>query len=165
MKPFLAGVIFALGVAVAVGLGVVFLGLAPVNADQSPSAIEARVLGIALSEAVSHRAAEEVQQALPPSSEDLANGGEIYREMCSRCHGEAGKPPSRLGSSFYPPAPQLPGRRSEWNERELFWIIKHGIRNTAMPAWGSLLADDDIRQVAALVKSFDTMPVAAEAAH
>ena len=45
--------------------------------------------------------------------------------------------------------------KSEWSERELFWIIKHGIRNTAMPAWAALLADDDIRQVAALVKRFD----------
>jgi len=72
------------------------------------------------------------------------------------------------GSSFYPPAPQLPGHGSEWSERELFWIIKHGIRNTAMPAWGSLLSGGDIRQVAALVKRFDTVPVpqpAAEAPH
>jgi hypothetical protein len=54
MRSFLAGVVFAVGTAVAVGLGVVFLGLAPVNADQRPSAIEARVLGIALREAVGH---------------------------------------------------------------------------------------------------------------
>ena len=157
MRPFLAGALFALGSAVAVGLGVVFLGLAPVNADQPPSAIEARVLGIALREAVGHQAAE-MQEAPPPSSEDLANGGEIYQEMCARCHGEVGKTSSRLGTSFYPPAPQLPGHQSEWSERELFWIIKHGIRNTAMPAWGSLLSDDDIREVAALVKRFDTLP-------
>jgi mono/diheme cytochrome c family protein len=167
MKPFFAGVIFALGTAVALGLGVVFLGLAPMNADQRPSTIEARVLGTALREAVGHQAAE-VEEPLPPLSDDLANGGEIYQEMCSRCHGEVGKTSSRLGSSFYPPAPQLPGHGSEWSERELFWIIKHGIRNTAMPAWGSLLSDGDIRQVAALVKRFDTVPVpqpAAEAPH
>jgi mono/diheme cytochrome c family protein len=85
--------------------------------------------------------------------------------MCARCHGEVGKTSSRLGSSFYPPAPELPGRRSEWSEHELFWIIKDCIRNTAMPAWESLLSDDDIRQVASLVKRFDKVPVAAEAAH
>jgi mono/diheme cytochrome c family protein len=69
--------------------------------------------------------------------------------MCARCHGEVGKPPSSLGASFYPPAPLLVGHESDWNEAELFWIIKHGIRNTGMPAWGTLLADDDIRRVAA----------------
>jgi mono/diheme cytochrome c family protein len=31
-----------------------------------------------------------------------------------------------------------------------------------MPAWGSLLSDDDIRQVAALVKRFDGPSAAAE---
>jgi len=49
-------------------------------------------------------------------------------------HGEPGAVSSPLGSSFYPPAPLLPGHKSEWRERELFWIIKHGIRNTAMPS-------------------------------
>ena len=167
MKRFLSGIFFAFGAAGAVGLGVVFLGLAPVNADQRPSAIEARVLGIALRKAVG-RQVTGAEEPPPPSSEDLASGGEIYQEACARCHGEAGKPPSPLGASFYPPAPQLAGHGTEWNERELFWIIKHGICNTAMPAWGGLLSVDDIRQVAALVKRFDTVsvaPRAAEAAH
>jgi mono/diheme cytochrome c family protein len=167
MRSFLAGVVFALGAAGAVGLSVVFLGLAPVNADQRPSGIEAWVLGIALREAVGRQAGG-VEEPLLASSDDLANGGEIYQKMCARCHGEVGKTSSSLGTSFYPPAPLLPGYRSAWNERELFWIIKHGIRNTAMPAWGSLLSDDDIREVAALVKRFDTVPAsqtAAEAAH
>jgi len=50
------------------------------------------------------------------------------------------------------------GHASAYGERELFWIIKHGIRNTGMPAWGSLLSDEDIHQVAALVKRFDRLP-------
>jgi mono/diheme cytochrome c family protein len=163
MRGFFAGVVFALAAAAVVGLSVGFLGLAPVNADQRPSTVEARILGIALRKAVGRRAAEE--QELPPaSSEDLTSGGEIYHEMCARCHGEPGKTASRLGASFYPPAPELPGHSTEWSERELFWIIKHGIRNTAMPAWGRLLSDDDIRQVAALVKRFDTARIPARTA-
>ncbi len=162
MRGFLAGVCFALGATGVVGLGIVFLGLAPVNADQRPSGIEARVLGAALRKAVGRQVAG-AEEPPPPSSEDLVSGGEIYQDACARCHGEAGKPPSPLGASFYPPAPQLVGHASEWNERELFWIIKHGIRNTAMPAWGGLLSDDDIRQVAALVKRFDTVSVAPRA--
>jgi mono/diheme cytochrome c family protein len=167
MERFLAGIVVTLAAGAMLGLGLVFLGLAPVSADRRPSAMEARVLGIALRKAVGHQVAE-VEEPPPPSSEDLASGGEIYQEMCARCHGEAGKTASLLGTSFYPPAPELPGHRSEWNERELFWIIKHGIRNTAMPAWGSLLSDDDIRQVAALLKRFDTAsvpPRTADVAH
>jgi mono/diheme cytochrome c family protein len=154
MGRFLSGAFFAIGAAAAAGLGIVFLGLAPVNADQPPSAIEAQLLGIALRKAVARQALTETSE--PPSTEDLANGREIYQEMCARCHGDPGKARNRLAPSFYPPAPQLPGQRSEWSEQQLFWIIKHGIRNTAMPAWGSALSDEDIRQVAALVKHFGT---------
>jgi mono/diheme cytochrome c family protein len=162
MKGLLAGIVTTLASEISLGVAVLYLGLAPVAADQTPSTFEARVLGVALHKAVLQRTSGE-QEPPPPSPEDLLGGSEIYKEMCSRCHGEPGAVSSPLGSSFYPPAPLLPGRKSEWSERELFWIIKHGIRNTAMPAWAALLADDDIRQVAALVKRFDAVPVAGRA--
>ena len=162
MKRLLAGIVAMLAAAAFLGVAVLYLGLAPVAADQPPSALEARILGVALRKAVLQRTSGE-QEPPPPSNEDLVSGREIYKEVCSRCHGEPGAVSSPLGSSFYPPAPLLPGHGSDWSERELFWIIKHGIRNTAMPAWAALLADDDIRQVAALVKRFDTVPVAGRA--
>ena len=162
MKRLLAGIAATLAAEAFLGVAVLYLGLAPVAADQTPSTLEARILGVALRKAVLQRTSGEPEPP-PPSNEDLASGGEIYKEMCSRCHGEPGAVSSPLGSSFYPPAPLIPGHGSEWSERELFWIIKHGIRNTAMPAWAALLADDDIRQVAALVKRFDTVPVAGHA--
>src|SRR5262245_48766976 len=46
---------------------------------------------------------------------------------------------------------------------ELFWIVKHGIRNTAMPAWGRQLSDEDIRQVVAFLKRLDPLPPAVAA--
>ena len=162
MKRLLAGIVATLAAAAFVGVAALYLGLAPVAADQSPSTVEARILGFALHRAVL-RQTSGAQEPPPPSNEDLVSGGEIYKEMCSRCHGEPGAVSSPLGSSFYPPAPLLPGHKSEWSERELFWIIKHGVRNTAMASWAALLADDDIRQVAALVKRFDTVPVAGRA--
>ena len=84
--------------------------------------------------------------------------------MCARCHGLPGKGPSVLGSSFYPPAPQLALHPTEYTEAEMFWIVKHGIRNTGMPAWGKLLSDEDISQVVAMVRRLDSPPPAAEAA-
>jgi len=154
MRHFLAGMAFTFAAALAAGIAVAALGLAPVNADQAPTAIEIRILGVALRSALARQAVG-VDPSRPPSTEGLANGAEIYQEMCARCHGEPGKPPSPLGASFYPPAPPLPGHRTDWSDRELFWLIKHGIRNTAMPAWGRLLSDDDVRDVAAVVKRFD----------
>ncbi len=156
MRRFLTGVVVALLTEAAVGLVVIGSGTAPVSADRAPSALETRLLGVALRASVARNAAGE-REPPPPSADDLTAGAEIYTEMCARCHGGSKADASTLGASFYPPAPSLNGRASAYSERELFWIIKHGIRNTGMPAWGSLLSDDDIHQVAAVVKRFDRL--------
>jgi len=152
MRRFLIAVAATLAMEAAVAAAIVALGLAPVAADQGPSALETRLLGFAMRRAVERNARGDAPP--PVSSTDAASGEEIYKELCARCHGEPGAKSSPLARSFHPPAPILPARGSEWSERELFWIIKHGIRNTGMPAWGALLSDDDIHQVAALVKGF-----------
>jgi mono/diheme cytochrome c family protein len=162
MRRFLAGAVAALLTEVSVALIVIGAGGAPINADRPPSAFETQLLGMALRASVGRRAASEIEPP-PPSTDDLAAGAEIYSEMCARCHGDSTHDGNTLGASFYPPAPRLVGRASRYGERELFWIIKHGIRNTAMPAWGSLLSDEDIRQVAAVVKRLDVVPTAAPA--
>jgi len=163
MRRFLAGAVAALLAEVSLGLIVIGAGGAPVSADRPPSALETRLLGMALRTSVARNAASESEPP-PPSQDDLTAGAEIYTEMCARCHGDSAGGVNALGASFYPPAPRLTGRGSTYSERELFWIIKHGIRNTAMPAWGSLLSDDDIHQVAAVVKRFDTLPATLDSA-
>jgi mono/diheme cytochrome c family protein len=65
------------------------------------------------------------------------------------------------GNSFYPPVPPLLGVRTPYTEGEMFWIVKHGIRNTAMPAWGNLLSDDDIWQVVAVIRGPNSLPESA----
>lgn len=164
-KSFITGLLTG-GVAVialagAATLLVMKLGLIAVNADQSPPAWEARLLGMAVHASVA-RHAQAPANPIPPTEENLLAGAEIYTQMCARCHGQANSSRSALGSSFYPPAPSLPGRPARYTEAELFWIVKHGIRNTSMPAWGSLLSDQDIWQVVAFVKRIDALPPAVE---
>ena len=157
MKRFLAGVVGTLLIQPSLALLVIGFGGAPVNADRPPSPFETRLLGTAVRTSVARHAAGESEPP-PPSTDDLTAGAEIYNEMCARCHGNAKDGGNALGAAFYPPAPPLTGHATTYSERELFWIIKHGIRNTAMPSWGSLLSDEDIRQVAAVVKRFDALP-------
>jgi mono/diheme cytochrome c family protein len=57
----------------------------------------------------------------------------------------------------------LRGRRTVYTEAEVFWIVKRGIRNTGMPAFGKLLSDGDIAQLAALIKRFDAPSATVEA--
>jgi mono/diheme cytochrome c family protein len=157
MRRFLAGVVATLLIEASLALLVIGAGGAPVNADRPPSTFETRLLGTAVRASVARQAASE-SELPPPSTDDLTTGAEIYNEMCARCHGNSRGGGNALGASFYPPAPRLTGRASTYSERELFWIIKHGIRNPAMPAWRTLLSDEDIRQVTAVVKRFDILP-------
>lgn len=146
------GAIFVGGLTAAV---IVFrTGLLPMNADRTPPVIEAKMATMALQASIAYHAKREVDPR-PSIARNPAGGQEIYRDMCARCHGSAERGPTALGSSFYPPAPNLPRQRTQYNEAELFWTIKHGIRNTGMPGWGKLLSDDDIWQVVLLIKAFD----------
>jgi mono/diheme cytochrome c family protein len=157
IKPFLLGVAAAYGIVLIVLFSVAMLGLAPVQADVAPSRLEARLLGSALHAAVARHASSDTNP-MPPSEENLIAGATIYRQMCARCHGASKESDSTLGQSFYPPAPHLPLARLSYTDGELFWIVKHGIRNTAMPAWGAFLSDQEIWQVITQLRKFDSLP-------
>jgi mono/diheme cytochrome c family protein len=156
-KPFVLGAIAAYGFAALVLVSSAKLGVLPVQADVAPSRLEASLLGAALHAAVA-RHAPNGGNPMPASEENLIAGATVYREMCSRCHGGSKQSDNSYGRSFYPPAPPLPLTRTSYTDSEMFWIVKHGIRNTAMPAWGNLLSDEEIWQVVILLRKFDSLP-------
>ena len=157
MKLFVFGAISAYGFAALVLVSSAKLGVLPVQADVAPSRLEASLLGAALHAAVA-RHAPNGGNPMPASEENLIAGATVYREMCSRCHGGSKQSDNSYGRSFYPPAPLLPLTRPSYTDNEMFWIVKHGIRNTAMPAWGNLLSDDEIWRAVTLVRNFDSLP-------
>src|SRR6478672_12332076 len=153
IKVFVLGAISAYSLAAFALVSSAGLGVLPVQADVAPTALETSLLGAALHAAVARHAANE-GNPMSPTEETLLSGAKTYQAMCSRCHGASRESDTSYGRSFYPPAPQLPLTRSSYNDKEMFWIVKHGIRNTAMPAWGNLLSDEDIWQVVTLVENF-----------
>lgn len=162
MKKFLYGVLTALVGALllvtSIGIWVVKKGLVPINADAAPSSLERRILPLAVRASLARRSSEEPTNTARATDDDLVAGAEIYKEVCAQCHGRVDGRASVLGASFYPPAPQLPGHGTSYSDTEVFWIVKHGIRNTSMPAWRNLLSDENIKQVAAYIKSMDSLP-------
>jgi mono/diheme cytochrome c family protein len=161
VKRFLCGGLTALAgasvIALLTALSIAKAGLVPINADQAPSALERNVLPLVVRASVARGSSDQSAAVVAPGDGDVAAGLEIYKEMCAQCHGQLSGRPSVLGASFYPPAPQLPGQGTAYNEAEVFWIVKHGIRNTSMPAWRNLLSDENIRQVTAFVKRIDSL--------
>src|SRR5882724_1639930 len=139
MKYFVLGAIAAYGLGAVVLFSSASLGLLPVQADVAPSRLEAGLLGFALRASVARHAPRH-DNPMPTSEENLIAGARIYRQMCSRCHGVSKESGSPYGDSFYPPAPHLPTGRTSYTDSEMFWIVKHGIRNTRTQGPSSALA-------------------------
>jgi len=59
--------------------------------------------------------------------------------MCTGCHLAPGMADSEIRPGLYPQPPNL--AREKVDARKAFWVIKHGIKMSAMPAWG--LSHDD----------------------
>lgn len=65
----------------------------------------------------------------------ISRGAGQYAEMCSGCHLAPGMKRTEISRGLYPRAPEL-RRKSHLSPAEQFWIVKHGIKMTGMPAWG-----------------------------
>lgn len=84
----------------------------------------------------------------------ISAGGADYNEMCTGCHLQPGVEQSELASAMYPQPPSLARVRRE-QPAETFWIIKHGIKMSGMPAWG---ATHDDKRMWAIVAFLQQLP-------
>lgn len=82
----------------------------------------------------------------------VTTGAGLYGEMCSSCHLAPGIEKSELSQGLYPQAPEL-ARADGRSPAQQFWIIKHGIKLTAMPAWGRTHNDDLIWDLVAFIRA------------
>lgn len=80
-----------------------------------------------------------------------------YRQACQVCHGGPGVRPSPVMQRATPPAPDLAHTAGEWRDRELFWIIRHGIKYTGMPAWAASDRPDEVRRMVTFVRRLPEM--------
>ena len=81
----------------------------------------------------------------------IAAGGGQYAEMCSGCHLAPGMKKTEMSRGLYPRAPEL-RRESPLTPAEQFWIVKHGVKMTGMPAWGVTHDDEHLWDVVAFLR-------------
>ncbi len=82
----------------------------------------------------------------------IATGFAHYRENCVMCHGAPGMAGAELSKGINPPAPSLGKEENDTPDGELFWVVKHGIRMTAMPAFGPTHTDEEIWKIVAFIR-------------
>src|SRR5262249_6111902 len=89
---------------------------------------------------------------------NLTQGASEYEEHCALCHGGAKAKVSPMRDQFNPPVPQLIDRIPDDDDAWLFWVTKHGVRMTGMPAWNGLMSDDELWKIVAFIKNSDKLP-------
>jgi mono/diheme cytochrome c family protein len=90
----------------------------------------------------------------PPlgAPEQVRRGLALYRVHCVQCHGAPGVAPAPFALGLTPlPAPLVQTGR-EWPPEQVYWVVKHGIKMTGMPAWEFRLSEEDLWAVVALVQ-------------
>jgi mono/diheme cytochrome c family protein len=94
-----------------------------------------------------------------PQLEDpkrIAAGAEHYAALCVGCHLAPGVTKSDMRPGLYPHPPSL-AQEDTRDAQRAFWTIKHGIKMSAMPAWGKSLDDAEIWDIVSFVRKMPAM--------
>jgi mono/diheme cytochrome c family protein len=137
--------------AIAVGFGFMYSGVYDVSAASGHNPLVAWLLHKTYVQSLHHHAAHiEVPTDLMTVA-SVEAGARIYANTCALCHGAPGQKLSPIGQGILPLAPQLlaPARRN--NPQLMFWVIKNGVKMTAMPAFGKTLDDRTVWDLTAFL--------------
>jgi len=96
-----------------------------------------------------------VSSIVPDIQASPAQGKVLYTKYCAFCHGKVGQGRTPMARVLQPP-PRIfadPVAMARLNDNDLYRAIKQGKSGTAMPVWGRLLTESQIRDVMQYVKS------------
>src|SRR5690606_22829684 len=132
------------GVMAVGGALVVASGVVPIKASSGHWAVTRWLLEFASSRSV---ATHTLGGPPPPALDDPApalRGAGHYDTGCRPCHGAPALPSPSIAAAMTPSPPYLPPAVPKWEADELFYIVKHGVKFTGMPAWPAQGRDDEV---------------------
>jgi len=137
-----------LGCALLIVLGA-YSGLYDVGADRPHLAATQALLTLLRERSIERRAAEVAVPALDDPAR-VREGAEHYSAMCVDCHLAPGITVSEIRAGLLPQPPNL--SQVSITPNIAFWVIKHGIKASGMPAWGETHDDEKIWNIVAFVR-------------
>ena len=154
MKRNLLAVVVALAL-IAAGLGIYgYSGLYNIGADAPHWPWVYRIMQTVRERSIRAHA----RNLQSPNLDDprrISEGAGHYSAMCTGCHLAPGMETSEIRPGLYPRPPNL--SRVRVDPRDAFWTIKHGIKMSAMPAWGDSHDDDTIWAMVAFIEKLPDM--------
>lgn len=153
---FLTGAAALLLLAIVVGLAVILTGAYDVAASARHTAVGRWAFNTAMEHSV-RRQADGIRPPAPFTRANVVAGAGHYKEMCQQCHGGPGVERDEFAQGLNPRPPELARTLDEWRPGDVFWIVKHGIRMTAMPSFGATHDDAAIWNIVAFVERLPNM--------
>lgn len=87
----------------------------------------------------------------------VQRGARIYDAVCVQCHGAPGIAPQGIGMGMQPVPGPLVDSDKKWEARELYWIVRHGIKMSGMPAWEYRMSDEQLWEMVAFMQHLPQM--------
>lgn len=134
----------ALAVLAAVGgLIVVVSGVVPMKASSGHWAITEAFLQFAKRRSI---ATHTLGIGVPPLDDPalILKGAGHYDFGCRPCHGSPALEQPVVAEAMLPRPPDLRASVAKYDQAALFYIVKHGLKFTGMPAWPALERDDEV---------------------
>ena len=143
-------VLMAAGAAIVIGTGVYNVGM-----NNHDNALVNQVIETTVKKSVQKHAQGIAEPPLADTA--LINLGAREYRGCIGCHGAPGVHAGPISKGLWPEAPDLSKTANEWTPSELYWIIKNGMKFTAMPAWGPSHDDHELWALTAFVHQLPKM--------
>jgi mono/diheme cytochrome c family protein len=134
----------------------VYAGVYDVGADAPRSKPVAWVIAAIRDRSIAVRASAITTPRDLQNLARVAKGARLYADMCSECHLAPGMEKTEISRGLYPAAPEL-SKAPVRPPQEQFWIIKHGVKLTAMAAWGRTHSDDLVWDLVAFVRKLPSL--------
>ena len=156
MLKFLA-LIGLLGILAAIGAAVFFFGgfysVAANVAD--PAVVDWALIQVRQASIARHA------KDRPPTEDAtmVQAGARAYSERgCVNCHGAPGVEWGKWSEGLRPDPPDLKELVNMRERSELFWVVKNGVKMTAMPSFGATgVSDDEIWKIVAFLKQLPSV--------
>ncbi len=135
---------------IAAAFGCISLGVYNFAADAPHTQLVADLIDYARDRSVEERA----EDIAVPNLDDpkmIAAGAGHYAEMCTGCHLAPGMADNEMRPGMYPKPPALATMTAE-DPAERFWVVKHGLKMSGMPAWGKTHSDKEIWEIIAFLQ-------------
>jgi mono/diheme cytochrome c family protein len=138
-----------------VGLGAVaYSGLYNIGADEHHWSLTYAILQSVRDRSI-HVRSESLEIPNLNDPQLVLKGAGQYAAMCNGCHLAPGVEDSEMRSGMYPKPPNL--SKVRFDPRDAFWVIKHGVKMSAMPAWGGSHDDRTIWSMVAFLQKLPSL--------